>query len=1078
MASVESIERQLMYEAAAGSAPSVASGEVPGHETQSDEEMVEAARILTSGMTQTHSAPSDVHSESSTETELSEGYTRDVEAIDPEGDMAVKAGSPDSYDQNPHDRVFPEDDLPISMVEEARSLELCHDYFTENPFASACLPTPPESFVGDLADPPGVQSIALRVALDVLNDANAYEKWDVDQESAGFLASVMALGRDSGSPLGLQDAHVTFSDLKIVKPLLQCDPDLELQRLKRRNHVTLSAQGIEPFLLDVEKGESFIWPSYELNLPLGKDVLIASEKLEVGRNVMEYLREIADPTAISYSEMVDAFIRSEKVPLRRPLTPPLMPLSPSFSPPTLPDDMLEMELTSTPQDLIAEDAAEVDRHIMAMDDVAAASTPSKSRKRAVDADMAVPAELYSGLNTPDNSSSSPLPRRRVQDLRVDIPVLPADSVEPPAKKTKMVSFPAELHTLIPQPDSDVSIMDPDVAQQDLNAFVKDIVMPFADSALQQAENEQLMEVDTTMRVEVPKIKDKAPTPAWQLYSGTTGTKSDMYAQRFLLAYIKRELLKGETSWSGVSKLERVLAWSPFPARLGKIKVDEEFDDDKSAARYMAQLAYEDEIELQDLISKTEGLRLLDAHDSDDEELEHAVHNDDDDDDDDDEDDDMLEAEETVAGPQQLPSLDTAHRIVAPNAKLASPPSKVQSGRPDMQTLLRRRKLELEKANEVRQGTGALAQRMPVSTGEVQKPRSIGAGLVPTKASELLNSSALTGFLHTQGLIAKRPDDRHGQASRAEQCAPRTTAALLPPPSEDTKSKASNIPSPPVPVLPFPDRNIQLVVSTRLLANRSLVRQLQALLCNLDLVERDSISNTAHVEWKTAKQGESADADVTMSPMAGLVITTLQKLKQKPLPGQTAFFGIRERIAAVSDRYEQLVVLVSEGRQTVADCPAQAQALDGRDCDALSDLMGFTAQLDADVEVKYVPGGEDELVSWVAASISSHCVSSDDTKLLPEETLWERFLRSAGMNAFAAQVILGKLKQPEANSMAESESSSTLQSTQGSCYGLPAFVRMSTEQRVQHFGPLLGGHSVLRRVSEVLDSGWTLSNGLK
>ena len=180
----------------------------------------------------------------------------------------------------------------------------------------------------------------------------------------------------------------------------------------------------------------------------------------------------------------------------KPYTPPLMPLSPPFSPVALPESMQEIELMSTPEDLLALEAVHVDRHIMAMDEDTA---DSSSAKRPPHVTVSDPAELYSGLRTPNDSSSSPLRRKWLQDLMAEVPLMPLEHTEPPVKKAKTVSFPEEVQTLLPHPDSDLSILDPNIAQQDLDAFINDIVMPFAESALQQTENEQLVELDTTMR---------------------------------------------------------------------------------------------------------------------------------------------------------------------------------------------------------------------------------------------------------------------------------------------------------------------------------------------------------------------------------------------------------------------------------------------------------------------------------------------------------------------------------------------------------------------------------------------------
>ena len=108
-----------------------------------------------------------------------------------------------------------------------------------------------------------MQSVALLAALGALNGVNSYEKWDVDKESAGFLASVVTLGKDDGSPMELRDIHVDFRDLKVMEPLLHCDPDLELQQLRRRNQVNISPRGIAPIPLQEGEGDVFRWSSCE-----------------------------------------------------------------------------------------------------------------------------------------------------------------------------------------------------------------------------------------------------------------------------------------------------------------------------------------------------------------------------------------------------------------------------------------------------------------------------------------------------------------------------------------------------------------------------------------------------------------------------------------------------------------------------------------------------------------------------------------------------------------------------------------------------------------------------------------------
>lgn len=121
-------------------------------------------------------------------------------------------------------------------------------------------------------------------------------------------------------------------------------------------------------------------------------------------------------------------------------------------------------------------------------------------------------------------------------------------------------------------------------------------------------------------------------------------------------------------------------------------------------------------------------------------------------------------------------------------------------------------------------------------------------------------------------------------------------------------------------------------------------------------------------------------------------------------------------------------------------------------------------------VVYVGGGAETLARWVAALVCDEYnyhmkgeAAGVRDLLLPVETYWEVFLRRAGMNAFAAQVVLGKLKVPDGQV--------AVGGARGEVYGLPLFVMMPRERRIVLFEEVLGGRKVLDRVSEVMDEPW-------
>lgn len=161
--------------------------------------------------------------------------------------------------------------------------------------------------------------------------------------------------------------------------------------------------------------------------------------------------------------------------------------------------------------------------------------------------------------------------------------------------------------------------------------------------------------------------------------------------------------------------------------------------------------------------------------------------------------------------------------------------------------------------------------------------------------------------------------------------------------------------------------------------------------------------------------------------------------------------LRERVQKVSQKYETLLVLVSESHPSGEFSGASAPS----DITAYADFVSFTVALDGDISVQLVPGAEQTMASWVSAFVSQNSYKSHDMKRLlsPEETLWEIFLRRAGMNVFAAKIL-----------------SKTLFEKAGAS-GLAAFLMMPVEERVARFAPLLGGEKVLRLTAKALDRRW-------
>lgn len=721
-----------------------------------------------------------------------------------------------------------------------------------------------------------------------------------------------------------------------------------------------------------------------------------------------------------------------------------MPLSPPVHLGGLSDAAGELPFASTPEDLIAMEAANMKRQILERDRTPPNSTAAKLEPQDPDKDTT---SIYTLLQSKTDSTSSPVPQKRLQDLKAEVPLTPQDGIERPTKKAKTVSFPKELPSMVPPPESDMSVLDQDLAQQDLDEFFAEVSEPFADLATQQIKNEELVELDTTMRVAVPQVQEFELLPPWKVVCKSETEASRLQVLQVFLSQTKRELLSSETTWSGVSKTERLLPWSPFPARLGRMELNEVFDDG-SFARYMADLTVNDDIDVDALITKPLGPKWTKDHD---EELPlelTAFDN---------------EEETQRASPASKTLLSVNYdQSIVPGTSATEKVTEFVPGRLDMQTLLRKRKLEIDSVDDT--------NNQPFGPDLVKIVDHVGTkpcGPVVAESSrfgDLRISGGISSFMNLHD-----GPSRHASISTTSEQRQKTTSPAVGIPS---MAMETTLTKPTKKVLPAPNivpaaMSVPIVVSSSLLANRELIRQVQSTLPGVELIARDPTQSSMGGSVKEQNKGQ--EADITVSPITGLIMTTLQKVKQKPLPGQATFFGVYERVALLSLRYTRLLVLVSEAHQQNDDDDAgPAAMLDERDTQALSDLMGFVATLTSDVVVYYVAGGDAQLAGWLAALISHHAVLDGNAALLQDETLWEQFLRSAGLNPCAAQNILAKLKLPE--TIQGGDSSSVSGGSGVATHGLAAFMQMSTSQRVEKFSQEVG-ENVLASINNVVERRW-------
>jgi hypothetical protein len=283
------------------------------------------------------------------------------------------------------------------------------------------------------------------------------------------------------------------------------------------------------------------------------------------------------------------------------------------------------------------------------------------------------------------------------------------------------------------------------------------------------------------------------------------------------------------------------------------------------------------------------------------------------------------------------------------------------------------------------------------------------------------SRSLSSFLGTrQEMLVPEVEVSHVSEEQADVLVPGTPDPMV----------KSDIPSKPnIPIL-TPPRTI-FFSTAYLQPCRSVLRFFETwAAANLNIVYRD------------------LDIPFLLSPKHAVIMTTLQALTQRPLPGQRSGCGstIHDQISLLSrgNVFEFLVVLVST--PTVIGNNEKTVGSFTTFCESMS--KSSTCQ----IRPWYIPAGEADLHASVAKLVLEYGFRTEALIFLEDETTDESFLVRAGMNHFAAQVVLSVLQDDGS----------------GRTWGLRAFVQMDAVEREERFGGLIGG-TVLERVGRGIEA---------
>lgn len=916
------------------------------------------------------------------------------------------------------------DDEEESPLDFARSQGLTQNYLEHDRRES--LMHLSRSLIDDLDvdDPPDALPLPTGFSLN--------ERLTVDTDTLILLQSVIRTSEPTDDIEERLEARVSTKGLGLALPLLRTDHEMDM--LHFRAYPKLDMQRLPGFSLlpvNIENDDGFDWPSECLDLPRQVMRNIEEETIAIQKCALLFLQEAVSDSFKPCDEqrVIDSEIRYLKINRVEPVTPPLLPRSPSPTPlePTL--IAAQFEPLSEGSSLISKDIQAVEMQLAKQDTLAHSVEDGSDMMLLDNTDDFVPL-IYSPLRPAQDSRSSTLAKRKISDVKIELPLTPI-ATSTPTKKAKIVYFPTQLHEFIPPVESRTQ----DEIQQSNDSFealVDEIIQPFAMEAEQTLANEQLTAADATLRVDVPVVEQICPSRPWLEYELKSSNSRNRDAagrnsQRRLLDRIADIVPKEFHHLSGVSKIENKLQWSPFPLHLGQVALQETIHEDGYLANIMADMSMENVVTSDVLVWKREGLRVLDELLDDEEELESAYFDD----------------------SSRNRDLDTLVHTMGKDLDIVTNPvERSFAGQAELDQF---------------RNTSCLNSYSQQNATDASVDEQISSGTLFSA------SNAVANFMRRRGANTIAVPSKDMSLAETSRPGPEHRSRELQTSAEFASPK-SQYNHPLVPALPASVPQTTVIISSKLLASqRGLIRKLEEIYPNLEYVERDFNSGPASAP-------SSPEADLIVSPSTGIILTTLQRIRQKPLPGhERSFYGIKDRILDVNVLYSRLLVLVAD---------SIGVALSDNDFAVLSDLIGYAASLDSDVQVLYVPGDDRSLACWIAYCVSTYHFEMSvlqkpyDTippTIVPEAKSWDLWLYRTGLNVFAAQVVLSELRGSVAHSNSDPigglGSRHLEHGADRDDAALRDFVIMTPNERIRRFETLVGGRKVLERVNQALEQRW-------
>ncbi|KAI1177617.1 hypothetical protein F4777DRAFT_541748 [Nemania sp. FL0916] len=855
------------------------------------------------------------------------------------------------------------------------------------------------------------------------------EQLSITKESIDILSK--ALQRDNATlisgqyeiPLAQYERRQRLSKLKLELPALPTDPDFdchELAKIVREQYLPRTSPGMFPSeRLNENNDEGLGFPDVASQYDQKIDCIARQEKLDVPKAAIYSLASALQGE--SSDREISRELVQEIMPRRifandLAITPPLSPFMDDEEH-FIPDiEVCKVPIASDPVSLLSDDLR-----------VAQSAVLEKELAKAVspicDLDIL---RLSPLVDLPTLGKEQP----RIDSIKFESPLSPITSPlrsadEKPITPELLKSMDIDHRLSHPEPSQIDASLDDD---QDISIeeSFQAVIEKSAATVLKSIEQEHISIADAMARVEVPIMDFSIPEPEWQGLPMITSAH---------LEWLYNEYNIKIPPWPKDPRVNLKLRWIPFLKKIDcKALTMETIDHEVNVLQSLSH-PDDDVLSSANYVWKRPGLAIL-------RELELEE--------------DLEDLEEILSSTYSICHLAS----LAKKRRPESPVAEIQMSRPSSS----------DSVDLVMPFQSKRPLKQTVSEITLGRPN-----LLPSLQSNSAVSALLSNYIDIHTTKRRKQDQSSFflPVSKPEtEPQPRPIPRPLRldannPSINDTQASGKNVTSQaPCPMTATSNTPIKFIKGLTL--SRKLLSNLEQLCPTAVIIERD------FDRWNTVAWGRhsvsrspvvsslAAEADVIASPTTGIIVTTLLKVIQTPLPGHVGHSSIRARIKCVALRYERLIVLVSEGNivdETVRD-------LTGSEATAYTEFISFAASLNSKIEVFYVGGGETTLAKWLIFLIARHApeAAGAGEYLAQDETRWEVFLRRAGFNVYAAQAVLARLRGSE----------HVYGAGVARCkyYDLSAFMMMTDAERLEHFRDLMGGEAVLNRVNRMLGTRWS------